>query len=165
MIPVMPNEGGFGEIDCSRSYRKQGPFLRRDNSRSFAAPGKGRSRVARRVKRIRSLEKPLLFARSLSLIGPAENPAALHLRLWSRQLPGFSLRRGWRRGRQILALHRIDQLPSSVRPIGAQLSTRAAAPLANGFVCAQAGDEIRRIASKSFFIIFSRKTGVVGLPH
>ena len=51
MIPVMPNEGCFGEIDCSRSYRKQGPFRRRDNFRFFAAPGKGRSRVARRVKR------------------------------------------------------------------------------------------------------------------
>jgi hypothetical protein len=48
---MMPNEGCFGEIDCSRSYRKQGPFRRRDNFRSFAAPGKGRSRVARRVKR------------------------------------------------------------------------------------------------------------------
>ena len=51
MIPVMPNEGGFGEIDCSRRYRKQGPFLCGDNFRSFAAPGKGRPRVARRAKR------------------------------------------------------------------------------------------------------------------
>src|SRR5258708_4992525 len=78
------------------------------NFRSFAAPGKGRSRVPRRVKRI-VIGKALLFAWSLSLIGPAENPAALHLRLRGRHLPGFSLRRWWRRGRQILALHRIHQ--------------------------------------------------------
>src|SRR5258707_4024095 len=80
------------------------------NFRSFAAPGKGRSGVTRRVKRI-VIGKALLFARSLSLIGPAENPPALHLRLRSGHLPGFSLRRRWqRRGRQILALHRIHQL-------------------------------------------------------
>jgi hypothetical protein len=43
-----------------------------------------------------------------------------------------------------------------VRPIGAQLSTRAVALLGVNFVCAQAGDEIKRIASTSFFIAFSR---------
>jgi hypothetical protein len=47
------------------------------------------------------------FARSLSFIGPAENPASLHLRLRWR-CGDFSLRRR-RRGRQIIALHRIDQ--------------------------------------------------------
>jgi hypothetical protein len=50
-------------------------------------------------------------------------------------------------------------LPSAVRPIGAQGSTRAVALLGNNFVCAQAGDAItgdaiRRIANTSFFIGF-----------
>jgi hypothetical protein len=53
-------------------------------------------------------------------------------------------------------------LPSSVRPIGAQLSARAAAPLGNGFVYAQAGDKIRRITSKDFSS-FSR-AGVIAYP-
>jgi len=49
-------------------------------------------------------------------------------------------------------------LPSAVRPIGAQLSTRAVVLLGTNFVCAHAGDEIRRIARTSFFIGFSRAT-------
>jgi hypothetical protein len=52
-------------------------------------------------------------------------------------------------------------LPSSVRPIGAQLSTRAVAPLGNNFVCAHAGDAIKRMANTSFFIGFSRETCTV----
>jgi hypothetical protein len=55
-------------------------------------------------------------------------------------------------------------LPSSVRPIGAQLSTRAVAPLGNNFACAQAGDAIKRMANTSFFISFSRKTCTVRPP-
>jgi hypothetical protein len=47
-------------------------------------------------------------------------------------------------------------LPSAVRPIGAQWSTRAVALLGASFVCAHAGEEIRRIARMSFFIGFSR---------
>ena len=49
-------------------------------------------------------------------------------------------------------------LPSEVRPIGAQLSMRAAVLLGVGLVCAHAGDEISRIASKSFFIGISGET-------
>src|SRR5258708_18819811 len=49
-------------------------------------------------------------------------------------------------------------LPSSGRLIGAQLSTRAVAPLGNNFVCAHAGDAIKRMANASFFIGFSRET-------
>ena len=84
MIPVMPDEGGFGEIDCSRSDPKQGPFLRRDNFRSFAAPGKGRSRAARRVKRSRLQKavatRPVSFShrtsrRSRCAAPPAPEPA------------------------------------------------------------------------------------------
>jgi hypothetical protein len=50
-------------------------------------------------------------------------------------------------------------LPSAVRPIGAQGSTRAVALLGNNFVCAQpgeaiTGEAIRRIANTSFFIGF-----------
>jgi hypothetical protein len=41
-----------------------------------------------------------------------------------------------------------------VRPIGAQLSTRAVAFLGANFVCAHAGDEINSIANTSFFIGF-----------
>jgi enamine deaminase RidA (YjgF/YER057c/UK114 family) len=48
-------------------------------------------------------------------------------------------------------------LPSAVRPIGAQLSTRAAL-LGAGFVCAQAGEEIKRIASMNSFIMIARET-------
>lgn len=49
-------------------------------------------------------------------------------------------------------------LPSAVRPMGAQLSTRAVTLLGTNLVCAHAGDEIRRIANTSFFIGFSRET-------
>jgi hypothetical protein len=52
-------------------------------------------------------------------------------------------------------------LPSSVRPIGAQLSTRAVVLLGTNFVCAHAGDEIKRIARTSFFIGFARATRAV----
>ena len=55
-------------------------------------------------------------------------------------------------------------LPSSVRPIGAQLSTRAVAPLGNNFVCAHAGDAIKRMANTSFFIGLSRETCAVRSP-
>ena len=41
--------------------------------------------------------------------------------------------------------------------MGAQLSTRAVALLGTNFVCAHAGDEIRRIARISFFMDFSRE--------
>jgi hypothetical protein len=41
--------------------------------------------------------------------------------------------------------------------MGAQLSTRAVALLGTNFVCAHAGDEIRRIARTSFFMDFSRE--------
>src|SRR6476659_384535 len=78
---------------------------RRRNCRSFAAVSKGRWIVAWWVKLL-----PDLFARPLSFIRPAKNPAALHFRLLSRHLPGFGLRRPRRRGRQILALHRVNQL-------------------------------------------------------
>jgi hypothetical protein len=44
--------------------------------------------------------------------------------------------------------------PSAVRPIGAQLSTRAVAFLGVNLVCAQAGDAINRMANTSFFIGF-----------
>src|SRR2546430_12716590 len=84
MISVMPDKGGFGEIDCSRSDPKQGRFLRRDNFRSFAAPGKGRSRAARRVKRSRLQKavatRPVSFShrtsrRSRCVAPPAPEPA------------------------------------------------------------------------------------------
>jgi hypothetical protein len=47
--------------------------------------------------------------------------------------------------------------------MGAQLSTRAAVLLGTNFVCAHAGDEIKRIASTSFFIALSRGTGAIWL--
>jgi len=53
--------------------------------------------------------------------------------------------------------------PSAVRPIGAQLSTRAVAVLGAGLVCAHAGDAISRMAIRSFFIGFSRQTRAVNL--
>jgi hypothetical protein len=46
--------------------------------------------------------------------------------------------------------------PSAVRPIGAQLSTRAAVLLGASFVCAHAGDETKRIARIILFIGLSR---------
>jgi hypothetical protein len=43
-------------------------------------------------------------------------------------------------------------VPFAVRPIGAQLSTRVVVFLGDNFVCAQAGEAIKRIANISFFI-------------
>jgi len=52
-------------------------------------------------------------------------------------------------------------LPSAVRPIGAQLSVRAAALLDDGLVCAQTGDEIRRIANTRYLIGLSQNKPVL----
>jgi len=110
MIPGMPDEGGFGEIDCSRSHRKQGPFLCGDNFRSFAAPGKGQSRAARRVKRIR-FWKSLTYSPGLFL---SYDQPKIPLRCTSGSEAGTSLisacgGAGEGTGK-FLALHRIDQL-------------------------------------------------------
>jgi hypothetical protein len=48
--------------------------------------------------------------------------------------------------------------------MGAQGSARAVTPLGDNFVCAHAGDEIRRIAKTSFFIGLSRKMYVIQPP-
>src|SRR5260370_35383575 len=84
---------------------------RRTNSRAFCNARQRPIRSRQPARAFLSLENATrLFARSLSFIGPAENPASLYFRLRSRHVPGFGLRRRWRRRRQILAFHRIHQL-------------------------------------------------------
>ena len=81
----------------------------RPDSRAFCRVSKGRSGDGCSFELLFALEKPRLFARSLSFVRQTEKPASLHFRLRSRWRTDFGLRRRWRRGRQIFALHRIDQ--------------------------------------------------------
>jgi hypothetical protein len=81
----------------------------RSDSRTFCCVGKGRSGDGCSFELLFALEKPRLFARSLSFVRQTEKPASLHFRLRRRWRTDFGLRRRWRRGRQIFALHRIDQ--------------------------------------------------------
>jgi hypothetical protein len=52
-----------------------------------------------------------------------------------------------------------------VRPIGAQLSTRVVVFFGANFVCAQAGEAIKRIANTSFFIGLSPYHSASTLDH
>jgi len=82
----------------------------RSDSRAFCRVSKGRSGDGWSFELLFALERPRLFARSLSFVRQTEKPASLHFRLRRRWRTDFGLRRRWRRGRQIFALHRIDQL-------------------------------------------------------
>jgi hypothetical protein len=81
----------------------------RPDSRAFCRVSKGRSGHGCAVSAVRPEKSSRLFARSLSFVRQTEKPASLHFRLRNRWRTDFSLRRRWRRGRQIFALHRIDQ--------------------------------------------------------
>jgi hypothetical protein len=165
MIPVIAFEGFFEGIDhgqiCEKNTPAGGPILG-----PFAALSKG------------SLGAWLQASLSLAAEIPAAERTAPYSsgRFRSKDKPKIPVRRtsgsgagggatsasrgGGGAGR---FSHFIEytSLPSAVRPMGAQWSTREVTLLGTNFVCAHAGDEIRRIASTSLFIGLSRETCAV----
>jgi len=92
------------------------------NSRVFCSPqqrqiGCSRSRPGSFSASELPVPKRRLFVWPLHFEGPSENSAATNFGLRRRSRRGFGLRRRWRpRRRQILALHRINQLAISGAP-------------------------------------------------